>query len=56
METDVTTVLGELLNDKTAWDDQTVQERVRSQITTVPSLATGPVNLAEYDRLLGGVR
>ena len=56
METDVATVLGELLNDKTAWDDQTVQERVRPQITTVPSLATGPVNLAEYDRLLGGVR
>ena len=56
METDVATVLGELLNDKTAWDDQTVQEWVRPQITTVPSLATGPVNLAEYDRLLGGVR
>ena len=56
METDVAATLGELLNDKTVWDDQTVQERVRPQITTVPSLATGPVNLAEYDRLLGGVR
>lgn len=56
METDVAATLGELLNDKTVWDDQTVQERVRPRITTVPSLATGPVNLAEYDRLLGGVR
>ena len=55
LETDVAAVLDELLAGQTPWDDQTVRERIVPVPATAPRLETGPVNLGEYDRLLGGV-
>jgi hypothetical protein len=55
LEIDVAAVLHELLEGSSAWDDQTVRERISPQQTAVPELKTGLVNLAEYDQLLGGV-
>jgi len=52
LESDVAAVLEELLAAKTAWNDQTVAERVQPLQAHIPNLEQQPVNLSEYDRLL----
>lgn len=52
IESDVAAVLAELLATKTAWNDQTVAERVQPLQAQIPNLEQPPVNLREYDRLL----
>ena len=52
LESDVAAVLEELLAAKTAWNDQTVAERVKPLQAHIPNLEQQPVNLSEYDRLL----
>ncbi len=52
IETDVDTVLKDLLASRKAWNDQTVEHLVQPSPTLIPCLEPNTVNLAEYDRLL----
>lgn len=52
LETDVAAALEDLLNTKTAWNDQTVAERAQPLQPSIPNLQEHTVNLSEYDRLL----
>jgi hypothetical protein len=52
MESDVAALLTELLASKTAWNDQTVAERVQPLQPQIPNLEQPPLNLREYDQLL----
>lgn len=52
MESDVATVLEDLLNTQTSWTDQMVAEQVQRVHPSIPNLQEHIVNLSEYDRLL----
>jgi hypothetical protein len=52
LETDVATVLEELLASPESWDDQSVAERVQPVRPQIPGLEAEPVNLKAYDELL----
>lgn len=52
IETDVDTVLKDLLASKKAWNDQTVEHLVQPSPIFILNLEHNTVNLAEYDRLL----
>jgi hypothetical protein len=54
LETDVAAALAELLAGGAAWDDRTVADRVRPVPPPLPEQGWGAVDLAAYDRLLGG--
>lgn len=51
-ETDVASVLEDLLASKERWDDQTVSERVQPPQPEIPGLEPSIVDLKEYDQLL----
>jgi transposase InsO family protein len=53
-ESDVAAVLESLLTTQTAWDDQSVAALLQPVSPDAPVLQPVKVNLAEYDRLLGG--
>ena len=54
MESDVAVVLEDLLASNTAWNDQTVAERVQPQRMVFPNLELNKVDLSPYDQLLSG--
>ena len=53
LEVDVAAALEALLAASAPWDDRTVAARVQPAIAAPPPLATGAVDLAAYDALLG---
>jgi Mu transposase-like protein len=53
LEVDVERVLAEALAAGEPWDDRTIAARVRPAVAAPPALATGAVDLADYDALLG---
>lgn len=52
LESEVATVLTELLAGGAPWDERTVADRVRPPQPTVPRLTRPPLDLSAYDRLL----
>jgi hypothetical protein len=52
-ESEVATLLEQLLLTSTAWDDRTVAAQLPRAHPTVPALLPASVDLREYDRLLG---
>lgn len=52
LEVDVAAALEALLAADGPWDDRTVAARVQPAVAAPPTLATGAVDLAEYDALL----
>lgn len=54
LEVDVAAALEALLATDVPWDDRTVAARVQPAVAPAPVLATGVVDLAEYDALLRG--
>lgn len=53
LEVDVAAALEALLAAGAPWDDRTVAARVQPTVAAPPTLATGAVDLAAYDALLG---
>lgn len=53
LEVDVAAALQALLAADGPWDDRTVAARVQPAVSAPPLLATGAVDLADYDALLG---
>lgn len=53
LEVDVAAALEALLAADAPWDDRTVAARVQPDVAPAPVLATGAVDLADYDDLLG---
>ncbi len=55
LEVDVAAALEALLATDAPWDDRTVAARVQPTTVPAPALATGAVDLADYDALLGAM-
>jgi hypothetical protein len=53
LEVDVERALAEVLAAGEEWDDRTIAARVQPAVSAPPPLATGAVDLAAYDALLG---
>jgi hypothetical protein len=53
LEVDVERALGDALAAGAPWDDRTIAARVQPAVSPPPVLATGAVDLAAYDALLG---
>jgi hypothetical protein len=53
LEVDVERALADALAAGAPWDDRTIAARVRPAVASPPALATGAVDLAAYDALLG---
>ncbi|HEV8639067.1 MAG TPA: IS21 family transposase [Chloroflexota bacterium] len=53
LQVDVERALAEALAAGEPWDDRTIAARVRPELAPAPALATGAVDLAAYDALLG---
>lgn len=56
LEVEVAAVLETLLAGSEAWDDRTVAARLRPQAEAPPAVATGQVDLTQYDALLHGAK
>jgi hypothetical protein len=52
-ESDVATVLEQLLATSTAWNERSVAAQLPRTLPTLPALLPGCVNLSDYDQLLG---